>query len=338
MKKTLLIAMALLCVVACKPKDRKTYLPNVSGKAGEVVVVLNKAGWDGALGEAVRETLAADCPFLPTREPLYSLISVSPSNFESSSMFKVHRNLLLFNVNPQNEKEGVEYLQDAWADPQCVIRVNAATAEQALEQFEAQKGKILSALEMAERDRVIRNTRKYEQRDIFPKVAEVFGGSLHFPAGYVLRKITDDFAWVQYEMKGSNILGILIYKYGAELSADEFTLENIISKRNEVMKANVPGMLDGSYMTTAGPEDFPAYVEYVKYKGREFAQTRGMWEVEGDFMGGPFVSESFYSKDGKQVIVTEGFIYRPSKDKRLYLRQVESVLYSWEWAEKEIEK
>lgn len=334
MKKAFVLALALLMVVACKPKDRKTYLPNVSGKAGEVVVVLNKAGWDGNLGQTVRETLGADCPFLPVREPLYTLINVSPSNFESSTMFKVHRNLLLFNINPDTQKEGVEYLQDGWANPQCVIRVNGKTLQEALDAFCGEKTKILSALEMAERDRVIRNTKKYEQRDIFPKVAEVFGGSPHFPAGYVLRKITDDFAWVQYEMKGSNILGILIYKYPAESGADEFTLENIIERRNEIMKENVPGMLDGSYMTTAGPEDFPAYVEYIKYKGRDFAQTRGMWEVEGDFMGGPFVSESFYSKDGKEVVVTEGFVYRPSKDKRLYLRQVESVLYSWDWAEK----
>lgn len=334
MKKAFVLALALLMVVACKPKDRKTYLPNVSGKAGEVVVVLNKAGWDGNLGQTVRETLGADCPFLPVREPLYTLINVSPSNFESSTMFKVHRNLLLFNINPDTQKEGVEYLQDGWANPQCVIRVNGKTLQEALDAFCGEKTKILSALEMAERDRVIRNTKKYEQRDIFHKVAEVFGGSPHFPAGYVLRKITDDFAWVQYEMKGSNILGILIYKYPAESGADEFTLENIIERRNEIMKENVPGMLDGSYMTTAGPEDFPAYVEYIKYKGRDFAQTRGMWEVEGDFMGGPFVSESFYSKDGKEVVVTEGFVYRPSKDKRLYLRQVESVLYSWDWVEK----
>ncbi len=334
MKKALFIALALLTAVSCKPKERKTYLPNVSGKAGEVVVVLNKAGWDGDLGQTVRETLGADCPFLPVREPLYTLINVSPSNFESSTMFKVHRNLLLFNIKPDTQKEGVEYLQDGWANPQCVIRVNGKNAQEALDAFCGQKSKILSALEMAERDRVIRNTKKYEQRDIFPKVAEVFGGSPHFPAGYVLRKITDDFAWVQYEMKGSNILGILIYKYPAESGAGEFTLENIIERRNEIMKANVPGMLDGSYMTTAGPEDFPAYVEYIKYKGRDFAQTRGMWEVEGDFMGGPFVSESFYSKDGRDIVVTEGFVYRPSKDKRLYLRQVESVLYSWDWVEK----
>ena len=48
-------------------------------------------------------------------------------------------------------------------------------------------------------------------------------------------------------------------------------------------------------------------------------------------MGGPFVSHSFYSQDGSEIIVTEAFLYAPRYDKRQYLRQVESLLYSFEW-------
>ena len=67
-------------------------------------------------------------------------------------------------------------------------------------------------------------------------------------------------------------------------------------------------------------------------------QTRGMWEVKNDFMGGPFVSHSFYSPDGEDIIVAEAFVYAPRYDKRQYLRQVESLLYSWEWVGKDEEK
>ena len=31
------------------------------------------------------------------------------------------------------------------------------------------------------------------------------------------------------------------------------------------------------------------------------------------------------------MIFMEGFVYAPKYDKRLYLRQVESILYSFEW-------
>ena len=97
------------------------------------------------------------------------------------------------------------------------------------------------------------------------------------------------------------------------------------------MKANVPGMFDNTYMITS--EALKPEVSFIRYRGRQFAETRGLWEVYGDFMGGPFVSHSFYSKDGKDIIVLDGFVYAPKYDKRQYLRQVEAILYSFEWEE-----
>ena len=58
---------------------------------------------------------------------------------------------------------------------------------------------------------------------------------------------------------------------------------------------------------------------------------RGYWEVENDYMGGPFVSHAFFSRDGVDIIVAEAFVYAPKYDKRQYLRQTESILYSWDW-------
>ena len=79
---------------------------------------------------------------------------------------------------------------------------------------------------------------------------------------------------------------------------------------------------------------FPVTVTFRKYHGREFAETRGYWGVENDYMGGPFVSHSFYSPDGKSIIVLEAFVYAPRYDKRQYLRQAEAILYSFEWEKK----
>ncbi len=51
-------------------------------------------------------------------------------------------------------------------------------------------------------------------------------------------------------------------------------------------------------------------------------------------MGGPFVAHSFYSKDNKDIITLFAWVYAPKYDKRQYLRQVESIAYSFEWADK----
>jgi hypothetical protein len=39
--------------------------------------------------------------------------------------------------------------------------------------------------------------------------------------------------------------------------------------------------------------------------------------------------------DGKYMIGLEGFVYAPKFDKRQYLRQVEAIIYSFEWAKPE---
>ncbi|MCR4825247.1 MAG: DUF4837 family protein [Bacteroidales bacterium] len=322
----ILTAFAVLFTFSgCKTK---TLLPSVSGKAGEIIVIMEKPDWEDALGSDVRELLAHDCPWLAQKEPLYSLVNVVPSAFVD--LFKVHRNILLFQVNPQIDSSGIIFKHDVWAAPQCVIQISAPTSAAAAEVLREKGPMIVSSIEQAERDRVIRNTLRYEEFSLYPKITEIFGGSPHFPSGYKLRKATDNFAWIADDKEGV-YQDVFIYRYPVE--PDPFTLEKIIAHRNEVMKDNVPGMFDGTYMTTS--IYFPPTLEYLKYKGRDLAQTRGMWEVQNDFMGGPFVSHSFYSQDGSEILVAEAFVYAPRFDKRQYLRQVESILYSWEWKQPE---
>lgn len=327
MKKFVIVLASVLALASCK--NSAPLLPSVSGKAGEIIVVMEKPDWEGTLGNEVRDLLAADCPYFAQKEPLYTLVNVVPSNFVD--LFKVHRNIVIINVDPQVDSTCALYKHDVWAAPQCVIQLNAPTIEEASAQL-AKSGKIIiGSIETAERNRVIANSIKYEERSIAREVAPVFGGSPHFPSGYKLRKLTPNFAWIQDE-KQYTTQGVLMYKYPAD-EEDPFSLENIILHRNETFMANVPGMRENSFMTTS--EFFTPTVEYIKYLGRDLAQTRGMWEVRNDFMGGPFVSHAFYSRDGKEIIVLDAFVYAPRFDKRQYLRQVESIIYSWDWAKEE---
>ena len=325
MKKIFAILSVMLCLAGCK--SSKALLPNVSGKAGEIIVVMEKSDWEGSLGAEVRGLLACECPYLAQSEPLYTLVNVVPSAFVD--LFKVHRNIVFVNVSASAPEEAkVDYMKNVWAAPQCLVQVVARSSEEAAGAIKANSSKIVNFVEQAERDRVITNCKLYESKDIALKVEEVFGGSPHFPSGYKLRKLTQDFAWVADEKQYTNQT-ILIYRYPAEGTEEEMSLDKIIAHRNTILKDNVPGMFENTWMTTSTA--FPLSIEYLKYRGRDFAQVRGMWEVENDFMGGPFVSHSFYSKEGDSVIVAEAFVYAPKFDKRQYLRQVESILYSWDW-------
>ena len=324
----LFLAIAAISLISCSEAKRKqALLPNISGKAGEVIVVIDKGQWEGAVGTTLRDSLACDCPFLPQKEPLYTLVDLAPSGF--TQMFQLHRNIIIVNIKPDVTEPGILYRSDVWARPQCVIRINAADSDSAVQLIKENSKKIITYLEQAERDRVIANAKRYEELSISPVVTEMAGGSPHFPSGYKIKKKTNDFIWIEYNPQYVT-QGVFIYKYPVAEGEQMMDLDNILRNSNEVMKNNVPGMFDNTYMMIS---DFARpSIEYKKYKGLEFAEIRGFWEVYNDFMGGPFVSHVFYSQDGTEVIVLQGFVYAPKYDKRHYLRQVESILYSFEWA------
>lgn len=324
----LAMAAATLLLISCNEnKRREALLPNISGKAGEVIVVIDKGQWEGAVGTALRDSLACDCPFLPQREPLYTLVNVAPSGF--TQMFQLHRNIIIVNISGDVTEPGVIYRNDVWARPQCVIRINAADSDSAVQLIKENSKRMTATIEQAERDRVIANSKKYEELSLAPVVTEMIGGSPHFPSGYKLKKKTSDFIWIEYNPQYVT-QGILIYKYPVVEGEQMMDLDNILANCNEALKNNVPGMFDNTHMIIS---DFARpSIEYKKYKGLDFAEVRGFWEVKNDFMGGPFVSHAFYSKDGKEIIILQAFVYAPKYDKRQYLRQVESIIYSFEWA------
>lgn len=326
-KLTLVLFGVLAILTGCKSKNRNL-LPNVSGKAGEVMVVIEREDWEGSAGVAIRESLADDTPYLAQREPLFNLSNVPPGSF--NNMFKMHRNLLLVNVNPQNTTTGVVYKGNVWARPQAVVQINAADTEQAGNLFKESSAVIAEYFEQAERDRIIENSKLYEEKELQEPLKDLTGGFLHFPTGYRLKKWTDSFVWIADE-KQYTMQTVMAYKF--PVRKDPFSAANLVAERDSVMQANVPGMFEGSYMTTSTA--FPPVTKSLRYRGRDFVEMRGFWEVYGDFMGGPFVSHAFYSPDGKEIIVLEAFVYAPRYDKRQYLRQVESVLYSFEWKKDE---
>lgn len=325
----LIMAAAAISLISCSDAKRKeALLPNISGKAGEVIVVIDKGQWEGAVGTVLRDSLACECPFLPQSEPLYTLVDVAPNGF--TQMFQIHRNIIIVNISSSVTEPGVTIRQNVWAAPQCVIGINAPDNETAVKIIKENSQKIITTLEQAERDRVIRNTKKYEELSIAPAVTEVLGGSPHYPSGYRLKMKTNDFTWVTYEPQYTQ-QSVLGFKYPVVPGEDMMSRESLISNINAMLQKNVPGMFENTYMTITS--NVAPSVKYMNYKGHAFAEIRGLWDVHNDYMGGPFVAHAFYSPDGKDIIVLLSFVYAPKYDKRHYLRQVESLLYSFEWAQ-----
>lgn len=322
--KLIAILGVLTVLTSCKYKDFNLK-PSVTGKSGEIVIVTTKNNWESEPGSKLRNTLAVDYPQLPQKEPLFTLYNIPEAAF--TKIFQTHRNLIITQIIENLDKPTFVHQKDVWAAPQTVVTISAPDEKQLAAIIGEKSATLRSIFEQAERDRIIENTKKYEEPSLRNVVTNNIGGSPYFPTGYILKKITDNFIWIAYETTYTN-QGIFVYRY-PRTEDTKLDLASIIEKRNEILEENVPGMFPGSYMTTSNiitPE-----LKWIRYNKRDFAEVRGLWEVQNDFMGGPFVSHSFYDREGKYIIVLEAFVYAPKYDKRNYLRQVESMIYSFEW-------
>ncbi len=305
----------------------KSSLPESIGRPGEVLVVLNKEQWEGKIGERVKEFLCADCPYLPHQEPMFTTTEISHKDFDK--VFRVYRNIFSISVSSSYASTSLRYDYDRWASGQLVVTVEAVSEKECLALLEKDAATIVQAFEQVERQRVIDNAYSYQELSLLNAVNDFTGGGMMvFPAGFSMKKQNDSFLWMSYETTYVQ-QGIFVYKYPAEGGLEESTLESIIGRRNEILMKEVPGMTEGSYMTTS-PVWEPS-IKYLSYHGRKFVEVRGFWDVQGDYMGGPFVSHTFYSPDKKEMICLEAYVYAPRYDKRQYLRQVEALLYSFEW-------
>jgi len=312
-------------MVACE--DGPQLKRNISGKAGEIVVIYDKSLWDTTFTKEVRSIIAPIYPALPQQEPIFDLINLSTSSF--SRTFEIHRNLVFLQIMPDTVPARIVVKHDIWAAPQTVVIVNAPTGEELLALLQQEQTRFINIIEQAERDRMNTVIKRTEDKSLRDTVNKLFGGSPYFPDYYQMRKKTDNFVWIDYEIQKAQ-LRIFIYKYPYKDST-ALQLENIIAQRNKILKQEVPGARENSYMTTTSI--LPPTSRNVLYNKRHFVETRGLWELENDYMAGPFVSHSFFAPDGKDIIVLEANVYYPRGKKRDFLRQVEAIIYSFEWEE-----
>ena len=90
------------------------------------------------------------------------------------------------------------------------------------------------------------------------------------------------------------------------------------------------GSVANSYMITRNDELANNQSQAQLINNKYVFTVRGLWRVENDKMGGPFISVSTLSKDQQNIITIEGYVYAPNFKKRALLKELEAVIHSFE--------
>lgn len=332
MKKIGLILMMVFVVSlsSCDRNSQEMKMARSVGGTSEILMVTqNNEQWDGQMGQAVRDFFEQEQYGLPQPEKNFKVAHINIDAL--NDMFKKHRNLIIAKIDSNIKNPLVETQKNWQAEPQFVIRITASSPESWVKTFESQRDGLKLLFDKNERARFQDFFRPTTDVKIVQQLKKRFGVSMNVPEGYFIGIDKDDFMWIRKEtdkMSMAFMIYELPYKDTADLNPD-----NIIRVRDSIVKKYIPGPIDGTYMTTDKEFLTPVFETLPDFPAGYAIETRGLWNVVGDFMAGPFVSYSIVNPENTKIITAEGWIYYPNKEKRDLLRQQESILYSIRFTE-----
>ena len=324
-----LLSMALMAVVlfSCEGNGKKggksLFTPVSSGRPYEMLVVIDKGMWERPAGRALFDVLDSDVPGLPQPERSFRISQIIPSKFDRG--FRIFRNIIDVDIQPIYTQPKLKYSRDSYASPQMIMTIQAPD-EQSFEEFVAKNRQVIvDFFTKAEMNRQINLLKEKYSPVVAAKVGSIFGCDVRIPAELERYKEGKDFLWASSDNNSTNTsLNFVIYSY-PYTDKNTFTKDYFVHKRDSVMKINIPGAREGQYIQTDAD-----YVDVKDFavKGEYAFEARGLWYMENDMMGGPFVSHARVDRPNGRVVVVEGFVFAPEKKKRDLMRKLEAALYT----------
>jgi len=310
---------------ACSEQSSRSKLPRSIGNTSEVLVVVqDESQWTGIVGKTLKKYLAADQYGLPQQESLFKLAHISKSSL--SELFQKHHSLIFVDINKKYNKVTLTRFDDKWAKPQVIYKLSAPSNMAFDTTFANYSDQIIKGLSKVERERIMNVFNTASDIKVMQQFANKFKLKTILPEGFYVAKSEAGFMWLKRDANKYNqgIIAISVpYK-----DTIQFTNASIAARIMLFMKNYVPGPTDGSFMsldtTYVRPVSKPVTDFFVPYT----IETRGMWRVEHDFMAGPYVAYTFINPVTKELTTLFGYVYKPNKDKRNLLRQMEAILYS----------
>ncbi len=310
-------------------KKKPLLMPNATGLPYEMLVVMDDAQWDRPLGRAVFNVLDTDVPGLPQSERSFRISRVAPDGF-NSNMFKIMRNVIRVDIQDIYTQPKFKFARNVYSYPQMIMTLQAPDEESLTEYINNNRQSIIDFFTKAEMNREIENLRERHNPEVSRLAEEILDVDIWVPWELNKFKKGKDFLWASTNV-GKKDMNLVLYSY-PYTDKNTFTLDYFLQKRDSVMKANIPGGPKGSYMTTN--HDY-VYVEDGTVRGKYAQIARGLWRIQGDRMGGPFVSHSRVDEANGRVVVAEAFIYAPESLKRDLLRRMEAALYTLQLPQQE---
>ncbi|MBL4704145.1 MAG: DUF4837 family protein [Flavobacteriales bacterium] len=315
-----------------EPLTLEQMLPDSAGMTNEIYIFCNHETWNDTVGRYVNAELTKPLNNLPQPEAQFTLFQFDIDGATKARMS--HRNIIEIEINDRNENKKTRIVKskDVWAKGQLLYKFKGQNEKDILALMEVEIPFIIEEIKKKELERYRLRFASKPNLTIQRKLKEERGINLTVPHKLNLQENREGFAWLEAKglgPEGKRVLhqGIFVYHY-PYTDDSTFTYDFLIAKRDEVLKANVPGSSDDQYLETLIlPGKKPTITEF-DYNGEYAIEMRGEFSMHNGFMGGPFVSITTFDKANGRIVTVEGYCYAPLLKKRDFLTEMEAVVYS----------
>ena len=309
--------LTVLILVSCD-KEVKNFKPQSSGRINSISVIIDKPSWDGKIGDAIRDKYASEFIGLPQVEEAFTLNYIPYEAF--TGFGRTARNVIYINKKKQDKPR---MIRDRYARPQLFLEVsgldNESIIQGILSSFEFSSAQFQNGEITENKNRILNSLLKDTGLDSL-------NISLNIPSAYSVFKNEPETVWLQKPLKNGTS-NLIIKDLSSSVSDfEKINLNDVVSLRDSIGKEFIPGRVENSYMITE--KEYLPYISYQTVNGFEAIETRGTWEVKGDYMGGPFINYIIKDTLNNSLLYVEGFVFSPSQRKRDKMIELEAVIKS----------
>lgn len=294
--------------------------------------------------DLVEAIMSADMPCMPQVEPYFRLTQVATAQFDD--MFKPTRNILFVDIDPQKYTQlKAKVSNDYWSTPQAICRIQTPSQEEFVSYWlkhgaeirdwfvnqEIKRQMKFYRASTNKEARVILQQQGYDMlipEDYMVIMDTVLGGATTYSLRNPITVVPEVRLLWCCNNKGSMRRDIVVYTY-PYTDENTFTLDYLNAKRDEVLGRVISASVEGSYMGTEYKVMPPVVRNIVVHEDEHATEVRGLWKIlDGEAMGGPYVSHTRLDQVNGRVVTAETFLYAAGQKKRSALRQAEAILYT----------
>jgi len=317
MKKYLVVIYVVFFLQSCED-NKVVYKPESSARINSITVVVDNDNWNNTIGDKIRNLYADEYEGLPQIEERFTLKQMPYEAFSGFS--RSSRNIIFI-----NKKSNPEFFfeVDKYARPQIYLEIKGNSIKSILEQIDKSKKEAINKFTNGEIEESKRRILKSPLKDT--KAMDDFLINMKMPSAYSLYKQDKNFIWYQKQIQKGHS-NIIVTQLPSQKNIFDYNIPSVIKLRDSIGEVFLPGRNPESFMISE--KEYLPYQKKVNYYGIKMLESRGTWEVKGDFMGGPFLNYLVEDKLNDRVLFIEGFVFAPSKRKRDNIIELEAIIKS----------